>query len=320
MKKWLATLFIGISIVLSLAACGGTSAAGEPAAVGGDGQNSVPSNGETETVRIQDDYSNALSVAGQLALGTIQLDETDLAVDETEAAGLLPLWQAYQSLSNSDTAAQAEIDAVLRQLQEAMTPEQVQAIAEMRLTEDSLNELVESGDLTFGFGGRAFQEGDAAAQGVGRGAGFFGGPPDGGPPGGGPGFGPGGGIPGGGFGNLSEDDIATRQAQFASGDMGAFQERALTRAVVLLLQNKTGQAPAPGGPFEAVFTLVSEQTGLSPEEIRAQMADGATLAEIIKDNGGDVEAVRASLIEAFSQMPNAADLDVEQMAADWLGE
>jgi hypothetical protein len=314
-KKWLAILFLGISIVLSLAACGGTTAAGEPTAVGGESQNSIPSNGEIESVRIQDDYSNALSVAGQLALGTIQLDETDLAVDEAEAAGLLPLWQAYQSLSNSDSAAQAEIDAVLRQLQDTMTPEQVQAIVEMRLTDDSLNELAESGDLTFGFGGRAFQEGDAAAQGGGRGAGFFGGPPDGGP-----GFGPGGGIPGGGFGNLSEDDIATRQAQFSSGDMGAFQERALTRAVVLLLQNKTGQAPAPGGPFEAVFTLVSEQTGLSPEDIRTQMAEGATLAKIIKDNGGDVEAVRASLIDAFSQMPNAADLDVEQMAADWLGE
>jgi hypothetical protein len=48
-------------------------------------------------------------------------------------------------------------------------------------------------------------------------------------------------------------------------------------------------------------------------------AEGVTLAEIVESNGGDLEEVRNSLIEALSELPNAADLDNEQLASDWLG-
>ena len=203
-----------------------------------------------------------------------------------------------------------------------MSPDQIQAIAAMQLTEESMTQLFESGELAFGgfrgFGDRAGGDGEDAPGGFrGFGGGGF---PGGGPGGGGQG-GPGGGLPGGGFGNLSEDDRATRQAQFAEGDFGDFQGRALTRAVVLLLQTKTGQAPErrPGDIFTMVFTIVSEETGLTVEEIQGQTAEATTLAEIIETNGGDIEAVRTRLIEALSQQPNAADLDAEQIASEWLG-
>ena len=55
------------------------------------------------------------------------------------------------------------------------------------------------------------------------------------------------------------------------------------------------------------------------EEIQAQTADGATLADLVEANGSDLEAVKALLIEAFNELPNAEDLDAAQMAADWLG-
>jgi hypothetical protein len=44
-----------------------------------------------------------------------------------------------------------------------------------------------------------------------------------------------------------------------------------------------------------------------------------TLAEIVETNGGDIEEVRNSLIDVLSELPNAAELDLEELASDWLG-
>ncbi|PJH74752.1 MAG: hypothetical protein CO064_10305, partial [Anaerolineae bacterium CG_4_9_14_0_8_um_filter_58_9] len=62
---------------------------------------------------------------------------------------LLPLWQEYNELTRSDTAAQAEIDAVVAQIQETMTPQQVQAITDMKLTQqDEFSLMQELGLVT----------------------------------------------------------------------------------------------------------------------------------------------------------------------------
>jgi hypothetical protein len=66
------------------------------------------------------------------------------------------------------------------------------------------------------------------------------------------------------------------------------------------------------------MTIISEATGLSIEELQEEAASGATLAEIITAHGGDVEAVKAELIEAMSQMPNADETDIEQRVSDLL--
>ena len=134
----------------------------------------------------------------------------------------------------------------------------------------------------------------------------------------GPGGGPGGGLPGD-FGNFSEDDIATRQARFAEGGAGTLQDRVLTAAVTRLLQAKTGEAPQRVGIFDTVFTIVSDETGLSTDEIQDQIGEGATLSEIIVTNDGDVESVKLRLIEALNELPNAEDIDAEQLAFEWLG-
>jgi hypothetical protein len=62
----------------------------------------------------------------------------------------------------------------------------------------------------------------------------------------------------------------------------------------------------------SIFEVVSEETGLTAEEIQAQTAEGVTLAEIIKANGGDLEAVKAALTETFSNFQDLNDQDVEQ--------
>lgn len=147
-----------------------------------------------------------LPVATQLIIGTFKLDDTDQAVTPEQAAKLLPLWQVYQSLGTSDTAAQAELDALVEQIQETMTTEQMQAITDMNLTQQDVMAVMQEQGL--GITQRSNtgnSDGSTSPQG---GGGF--GPPDGFVPGGAP---PG---EGGGFGgqvqNLSQDQIATAQA------------------------------------------------------------------------------------------------------------
>lgn len=75
--------------------------------------------------------------------------------------------------------------------------------------------------------------------------------------------------------------------------------------------------PTDGGPM-GFMNIISEATGLDPETLREEAASGATLAEVITAHGGDVEAVKAKLIEAMSQMPNAGEGDIEQRVSDLL--
>jgi hypothetical protein len=99
----------------------------------------------------------------QLAIGTMLLVDSELAVQHEQAAQLLPLWQVYQNLINSDTAAQVEIDAIEKQIQDSMLPEQMEAINGMGISENSLSELFENLGLEFGFGGRMGAQGTPGA-------------------------------------------------------------------------------------------------------------------------------------------------------------
>ncbi len=139
MKKTIliTTLFI---LAAALTACNGAASA----------------NVSTDTVdgQLSTDYENALSIPMQLAVGTFRLDGTDDQVDVDTASALLPLWKALRSLSSSDSAAAEEIQAVYNQIQETMTPEQIQAISEMQLTFGDMGEVAQKLDLNFGVGGR----------------------------------------------------------------------------------------------------------------------------------------------------------------------
>ncbi len=259
---------------------------------------------DTAVAGLTSSYRNALSVPGQLALGTMQLEETALAIDEAQATALLPLWQAVSALRSSDTTAQAELDAVVQQIQDTMTAEQVAAIANMQLTTESLTALQENGVLGFGrgMGGQGSSGGTAGgfSRGGGMGSGL---------PGGGPGGGFGGGIPGGGEADPATQ--ATRQAQFASSDAGEMQEMALMNAVVRLLQTKTGEAPAPrAGSLEAAWQIIGAASGLTLEELRAQLAAGQTPAALIAAHGGDVTAVFEELMAALAETPLAEQVDL----------
>ncbi len=190
-------------------------------------------------MRLSENYDAALPVQAQLAIGTLQLENGDNAVDETLAAELLPLWQAVQSLANSETAADAEVTAVLNQIQDTMTPEQVAAIVAMQLTDESFQAMLADGTISMrgAFGGNQSAD-DSSSRVVFRAAGPGGElPGGGGVPGGGPGSGFAGADP-----SAQQTRIAERIAE-SGGDASSFQTMAMTGAVVRLLETKTGVAP-----------------------------------------------------------------------------
>jgi hypothetical protein len=93
--------------------------------------------------------SNGLSKATKLALGTLKLEGSANAVSIPQATELLTLWEAYQSLSNSDTASPVELDALVEQIHGVMTVEQIKAIEAMAFTDQSVSEVMQSmGDST----------------------------------------------------------------------------------------------------------------------------------------------------------------------------
>jgi len=131
MKPWYVVL--AIVVVVVLAGCGG----GQATPAGEDG-------GTAYTSEVLDmSYAGALDVGGQLTLGTIRLEETENGITSEQATALLPLWQALQG----SVTAQAEVNAVLKKIEETMTSEQLATIAAMRLTMDDLRTWMQSQGL-----------------------------------------------------------------------------------------------------------------------------------------------------------------------------
>lgn len=98
-------------------------------------------------------YEGALDATSQLALGTLQLEGTALAVTEDQASDLLTLWQV---LTSGELQGDGETNAVLKQIEAAMSGEQVSAIAGLRLTQEEAqawleeSESAQAGDTSTG--------------------------------------------------------------------------------------------------------------------------------------------------------------------------
>jgi len=205
MKKIIMFVLL-MTVMLSMAAC---SSATEEAGVDNLTENlSTSAEGsevvydETKASGLSESFEGALSVETQLIAGTLLLEDTVLAVGSEQAETLLPLWKAYNSLSQSDTAAEAEISAIFRQIQDSMTAEQINAIAGMEITQEAMTSLFEELELEFGNRGSGENTGEALAE---RPSGNQ--LPEGMQPGGGQGFGQGSGQ------DLSPEQIATLRAE-----------------------------------------------------------------------------------------------------------
>lgn len=226
MKKLLITTLI--FVMLTITACG--TASGE---TGVDSDTTGgPATGE-------------LPATTKLIIGMFKLEDTAQAVTAEQASELLPLWQVYSELSTSDTASQAEVDALFEQIEGTMTSEQMQAIESMQLTQEDTFAVMQEQGIAMGGGQDLSAEQIATAQAARNsgGGGFT--PPDGGlPPGGIPGGGGEGGFPGGGQGgqSLNPDQIATAQAARGTGGSGGFNRvpPPLLNALIQFLEEKAG--------------------------------------------------------------------------------
>jgi hypothetical protein len=130
-----------------------------------------------------------------------------------------------QSLSDSDSTAQEETDALIGQIQDTMTPEQIDAIKEMQLTPQDMLATLQEQDIAGG-GRQAFNQNGGPSDAGGSGTGFV--PPAGG------GQGPGGGFGGQGQ-RLSQEQIATAQASRQERG-GNFIQPGLLNALIEFLQ------------------------------------------------------------------------------------
>lgn len=140
-------------ITLLLIGCAGTDPAAADQAV------SVPATGLDSA--LSEDYPDALPARSQLTLGILRLeDDPNLALTPEQAAKLLPLWQALRSLTESGTAATAEVEALLAQIEGDLTPAQAQAIAAMRLTPADLQTV--AGEWGIAISTSGFQPGSGA--------------------------------------------------------------------------------------------------------------------------------------------------------------
>ncbi|MBT3337470.1 MAG: hypothetical protein HN855_00605 [Anaerolineae bacterium] len=207
MKKTIFALMMILTLALS--ACGGAAT-------------------ETASSGLNADYENALSVQLQLSVGTFNLEGTDLVVDAEQAAELLPLWQVLNSLNESSTAAPEEIDALVAQIEETMTVEQIESIAAMQLTREEMGVIMQEYAISMG-GGETPPEGVTPGQGRG-------GSDVPGLEGGGPGR--------GGDTGMTPEQIATAQAEReanggGAGSMGNSRiSSVIVEGLIELLQSK----------------------------------------------------------------------------------
>lgn len=144
-----------IIFALLLASCGGTA---EPAST-------TSSNSDAYVSPSLDlSYENAINTRLQLTLGSLKLADTSTPITAEQAQVMLPLWQALQNMTKTGNSAQAEVNALLGQIEAAFTPEQLTAISAMKLTSADIQTWASTNGVSMGSGG-----GQGAGQGGGGG-------------------------------------------------------------------------------------------------------------------------------------------------------
>jgi hypothetical protein len=196
--KTLSKILTGLITIVMLSACTVNQTTGSGTAA------ITQTGGTTET-------GNVLPEAARLIVGTLKLDGTENAISANQAKDLLFLWQGYKELSTRDSAAPEEKSAILSQVKDLMTEDQLNAITAMNLTARDVMDMVQSIGTT-----ASTTSSDSSNSN--RPSVTFSGPPGGGPGGGGFMFqmsGDGGGMP----------PDAVRMNASQSNDSGIVQTR-----------------------------------------------------------------------------------------------
>ena len=177
----------------------------------------------------------------QLILGSFQLEDTEYAISTEQAETLLPLWKGYRALIGSDTASSVEQTALVNQIAEVFTSEQLDYLSETVLSPEDMAAMMEELGIESQFGGMGRMGGGGGEEG-----------PEGdandaqraemqalreanGGQGGGPGGGTGGGT------EMDPEQLATMQAERAAnggGAQGNTQDELFLPALIELLEEK----------------------------------------------------------------------------------
>lgn len=216
--KYTKFIIIALLLTLVLTACGSTPTQQNPTeavlAEGETAEEAAPQLTETPPppasadITLDTSYEDALSTRLVLALGILRLEETENPITAEQAPTLLMLWQGLVNLTNSGTSAEAEVTALLTQIESTLTPDQIQLINLMKLTQADTQAWAQETGLTLGTG-----TGTGTGQGQGQGS------------------------------NLTDEEKATRQA--ANNPIGDSTNRenslsnALTQALIEYLESKS---------------------------------------------------------------------------------
>ena len=216
--KYTKFIIIALLLTLVLTACGSTPTQQNPTeavlAEGETAEEAAPQLTETPPppasadITLDTSYEDALSTRLVLALGILRLEETENPITAEQAPTLLMLWQGLVNLTNSGTSAEAEVTALLTQIESTLTPDQIQLINLMKLTQADTQAWAQEPGLTLGTG-----TGTGTGQGQGQGS------------------------------NLTDEEKATRQA--ANNPIGDSTNRenslsnALTQALIEYLESKS---------------------------------------------------------------------------------
>lgn len=138
------SLLTFVLLALFLASCSGTAAPVSTTSTNSDAYVSPD---------LDVSYENALNTRLQLTLGTIKLAETTNPITADQAKVMLPLWQALQNMTRTGNSAQAEVNALLAQIEAEFTPEQLTTIREMKLTSADIQTWAAANGVTVGNGG-----------------------------------------------------------------------------------------------------------------------------------------------------------------------
>jgi hypothetical protein len=101
---------------------------------------------EASSSGLTTDYENASPVSMQILIGITQLENTDHAITSTQAESFIAVLNFMKDLSMNTSATEEQFDALVEQAESILTGEQIQAIANLKITQETAMSLLQQGN------------------------------------------------------------------------------------------------------------------------------------------------------------------------------
>lgn len=150
-----------LSLALLLSACGASPAETPAPVTSADPAAEAPAVDDATIDRpaLAMDYEGALTQRLLLSLGTLELANTNTPITAEQAPQMLLLWQVLDTMTQSGNSAEEEVAALLNQIEDILSPEQITAINAMQLTQEGIQAWALENNVSTGTGAGAGQGG-----------------------------------------------------------------------------------------------------------------------------------------------------------------